>query len=163
MFGAGAEGIRPETLRHVTCSSIGMTKEELQQRSLEFSVAVRPICEIVGALPGGRNASEQLLACSSSAAANYRAACRARSRAEFIAKLGTAVEESDEAVFWLEYIERSGLRTRNQLEAHLDEARQLRAIFAASYGTARFNHNRTRNPRPPLGFRQRKPKKPGDP
>ncbi|MBY0497343.1 MAG: four helix bundle protein [Cyanobacteria bacterium] len=119
-----------------------MDKEELQERSLQFAIDVRPICEIVATLSGGRTAGEQLLACSSSAAANYRAACRARSRAEFISKLGTVVEESDESVYWLEYIARSGLRTPNEVESHLDEARQLRAIFAASYGTARFNYNR---------------------
>ena len=67
-------------------------------------------------------------------------ACRARSRAEFVSKLGLVVEEIDEAVYWLELITRSGLTGPADLEGLLDEAQQLRAIFAASYGTARKNH-----------------------
>jgi four helix bundle protein len=109
-----------------------MTKEELQERSLQFAADIRLISDRVRAIPGGRNTADQLLNCSTSMAANYRAACRGRSRAEFIAKLGTVVEESDET---------------------LDEAKQLRAIFAASYGTARSNygeredeHRRRRRP-----------------
>jgi four helix bundle protein len=124
-----------------------MNKEELQARSLKFSVDIRVICAVVRRLEGGRTPAEQLLACSASAASNYRAACRGRSRAEFISKLGTVVEESDESVYWLEYIEKSGLMSANQLEVYLDEARQLRAIFAASYGTARSN-NRKGNRKP---------------
>ena len=77
-------------------------------------------------------------------AANYRAACRARSRAEFIAKLGTVVEESDESVYWLEYIVASGLLPPSAVAQQLDEARQLRSIFAASLGTSRDNYRRNR-------------------
>lgn len=118
-----------------------MDKKELQERSLTFAVEIRSLAERIWSMPGGRNAAGQLIDCSSSAAANYRAACRARSRAEFIAKLGTVVEESDEAVFWLEYIGQTRLLRPTELTALLDEARQLRAIFAASYGTARANYN----------------------
>ena len=119
-----------------------MDKEELQERSLKFAAAIRPISQRVRAIPGGRKTADQLLDCSASIAANYRAACRGRSTAEFIAKLGTVVEESDETVFWLEYIVRSGFLCQDDVAGHLDEARQLRAIFAASYGTARANYRR---------------------
>ncbi|MDP2391153.1 MAG: four helix bundle protein, partial [Acidobacteriota bacterium] len=78
--------------------------------------------------------------CATSVGANYRAACRARSRAEFVAKLGLVVEEIDEAVYWLELLTRGGLAVPATLEGLLDEAQQLRAIFAASYGTARKNY-----------------------
>lgn len=69
------------------------------------------------------------------------AACRARSRAEFISKLGTVVEESDETVYWLEYLARSGTIFAGHDDL-LDEARELRAIFATSLATARANHAR---------------------
>jgi four helix bundle protein len=82
--------------------------------------------------------------CATSVGANYRAACRARSRAEFIAKLGLVVEECDEAVYWIEFVERAGMLSAAELAACLDESRQLRAIFAASYGTARANHSARR-------------------
>lgn len=76
-----------------------------------------------------------------SVAANYRAACRARSRAEFISKLGTVVEECDESVYWLEYLARTGMMFTGHADL-LAEAQELRAIFAASYRTARANHKK---------------------
>ena len=87
---------------------VSMTKQELQARSLKFAAEIRPIPDRVRAIPGGRKSADQLMDSLSSMAANYRAACRGRSRAEFIAKLGTVVEESDETVFWLEYMIGSG-------------------------------------------------------
>ena len=117
-----------------------MDKEELQQRSRTFAVQIRHLCERLMQKPTGRQAANQLLDAATSTAANYRSACRGRSRAEFIAKLGVVVEECDESVHWLEYIEESGLMPAGEIADHLDEAKQLRAIFAASYGTARRNH-----------------------
>ena len=119
-----------------------MNKEELQERSLKFATEVRQLSMKVRLLPGGRGTADQLLNCATSVGANYRSACRARSRAEFIAKLGIVVEECDESVYWLEFIERGGLLPASEVARSLDEARQLRAIFAASYGTARANHRR---------------------
>ncbi|HYE87024.1 MAG TPA: four helix bundle protein, partial [Vicinamibacterales bacterium] len=95
-------------------------------------------------LPTGRGTAMQLLSASQSVAANYRAACRGRSRAEFIAKLGTVVEEADESVMWLELIQASKLLTTPDVVKLLDEAQQLRAIFAASLGTARRNDRKRR-------------------
>lgn len=119
-----------------------MDKEELQERSLSFAASLKRLTDQLRTLPGARNACDQLLDASSSMAANYRAACRGRSRPEFIAKLGTVVEESDESVFWLEYFVTSGLVSDSAVADYLDEARQLRAIFAASLGTARSNYRR---------------------
>ena len=76
--------------------------------------------------------------------ANYRAAKRGRSSAEFIAKLGTVVEEADEAVEWLEFMSEGRIARDEQL---LDEARQLQRIFGKSLGTARQNHRRSTRPR----------------
>jgi four helix bundle protein len=68
--------------------------------------------------------------------ANYRAVCRARSRAEFVAKLGTVVEEADETVFWLELLIESGISQENRTMVLLGEAKELLIIFSASRQTS---------------------------
>ncbi len=81
-----------------------MDAEELKKRTKQFALRV---LNLVGALPNniqGRAVGGQLVRAGTSVAANYRAACRGRSRAEFIAKLGTVEEEADESAFWLELI-----------------------------------------------------------
>lgn len=117
-----------------------MDKEELQARSLKFAVAVAGLTRVMRESPNGRVPADQLSRCAASVGANYRAACRARSRAEFIAKLGLVVEEVDEAVYWLELVTLGGMTAPANSQDLLDEAHQLRAIFAASYGTARKNY-----------------------
>jgi len=92
------------------------------------------------ALPRTREAnviSQQVLRSATSVAANYRAAGRSRSKAEFLAKIGVVVEEADETVFWLEMLADSGIVQSAKLENMLDEANQLVAIFAASRRTGR--------------------------
>jgi four helix bundle protein len=121
-----------------------MDKEELQQRLLAFAAAVRVFCEDLRKNPMNRNSVDQLLDCSSSVGANYRSACRGRSRAEFIAKLGVAVEEIDESMYWLELLLNGGAVTPEGIGPYLDEAGQLRAILAKSYGTAKANHVRNK-------------------
>lgn len=118
---------------------VGMDKNELQERSLRFAVAITRLTQAMRDIPDSRGPADQLSRCATSVGANYRAACRARSRAEFISKLGLVVEEIDEAVYWLTLMARAELTSVN-LKDLLDEAQQLRAIFAASYGTARKNH-----------------------
>ncbi len=96
------------------------------------------LCEVVRSRPGGgHEPANQLQKSASSAAANYRAAARARSPKEFVAKLGVVNEESDEAVYWLEFIGNTALALGAELKLLQEESRELRAIFAASYGTAR--------------------------
>lgn len=124
-----------------------MDKDELQRRSLAFAVAVTRLTHTMRENPNSRAPADQLSRSATSVGANYRAACRARSRAEFIAKLGTVVEEIDETVYWLELVTRGRLVVSDDVEGLLDEAQQLRAIFAASYGTARRNHELARQHR----------------
>ena len=80
---------------------------------------------------------KQLLRCGTSVAANYRAVCRARSKAEFVARLGIVAEEADEAVLWLELLIESGILKSELTEGLLKEARELTAILTASRETAR--------------------------
>ena len=81
----------------------------------------------------------QLARCATSVASNYRGTCNARSRAEFIAKLGIVVEESDESEFWLDTCLRKPVAEGEHTERLRREAAELRAIFGKSLGTARAN------------------------
>jgi four helix bundle protein len=86
-------------------------------------------------LPPAREAQVigyQLLRCGTSVGANYRAACQARSRAEFIAKIGIVAEEADETVFWIELLSDVGIVKKERLNQLLKEAQELTAIFSAS-------------------------------
>jgi len=80
---------------------------------------------------------KQLLRSGTSVAANYRPACRARSKAEFVAKLGVVLEEVDESVLWIEMLIDAGIIKKSRLNELLNEARQLTAIFTASRQTAK--------------------------
>src|ERR1035441_10239196 len=80
--------------------------------------------------------TKQILRSGTSVAANYRASCRARSQAEFVAKIGTVEEEADETALWLELLVESGTMPARKLSALLEEANELTAIMAASHKTA---------------------------
>lgn len=111
--------------------------EQLRQRTKRFAIRVTAMFD---ALPHKASAyvlGKQALRSGTSVAANYRAACRARSKAEFIAKIGVVAEEADESVFWLEMLLDTEIVTAKKLESLLKEARELSAIFTASYDTAR--------------------------
>jgi four helix bundle protein len=113
-----------------------MTTEELNQRTKSFAVRVT---RLVDALPNtvkGRAIANQIMRSATSIGANYRAACRARSRAEFIAKIGVVEEEADETAFWLELIIDTDLCGQSQIEPLLKEAGELVAIMAASRKSA---------------------------
>jgi four helix bundle protein len=111
--------------------------EELKERTARFAT---DIVTLRRALPPTREANRianQLLDAATSSAANYRAVCRARSRAEFVAKMGTVVEETDEAAFWLEMLIRTEIMSARALKALCGEAGELTSIFAASLRTAK--------------------------
>jgi four helix bundle protein len=113
-----------------------VNEQAMIKRTKEFALR---IMKLVRALPGtvqGRSIANQLMRSGTSVAANYRAACRARSKAEFISKLGTVEEEADESVFWMELIIEGDLLTDKQVRPLLTEAGELVAIAAASRKTA---------------------------
>jgi len=116
-----------------------MTSAELKARTKDFALRVG---RLVDALPNtvkGRTIVNQIMRSATSVAANYRAACRARSRAEFIAKIGVVEEEADETAFWLELIIDSNIRSEKQIDPLLKEASELIAIMAASRKSAIAN------------------------
>ena len=113
-----------------------MTERELLQRTKQFALR---IFKLVGALPEtiqGRAVASQLIRSGTSVAANYRAACRARSKPEFVAKLGVVEEEVDESAFWLELIMETNLLNATKVEPLLSEASEIVAIMASSKKTA---------------------------
>ena len=123
-----------------------MDAEELKQRTKRF--ALRTL-KLVAALPDniqGRAVGGQLVRAGTSVASNYRAACRGRSRAEFIAKLGVVEEEADESAFWLELIIESSLLKPKLVQPLLDEASELTRIVASSRLTAKTKLTRRNEP-----------------
>src|SRR5262245_28559877 len=113
-----------------------MNETTLKERTRHFALR---IIKLVGALPKnleGRTLGSQLIRSGTSVGATYRAACRGRSKAEFIAKLGNVEEEPDEGAFWMEMIIDSGLMKRSRVELLLVEANELVAIMVASRKSA---------------------------
>ena len=116
-----------------------MNREDMKTRTKQFGLRV---VKLVGALPHtieGQVLGRQLLRAGTSVGANYRAACRGRSKAEFIAKLGNVEEEADESAYWLEMIMEARLMPKKLVEPLHHEAEELTAIVAASKITARRN------------------------
>lgn len=110
--------------------------EALRARSKNFAIRV---VKLFKALPRRQDAyviGKQLLRSGTSVAANYRAVCRARSRAEFVAKMGVVVEETDETLFWLEIMAETEIIPAERLAALSTEAGELLRIFSASRKTA---------------------------
>jgi four helix bundle protein len=112
--------------------------EELKARTKRFALRVIALVATLPKTPAGDVMGRQLLKSGTSVAANYRSACRSRSHQEFVARIGVVLEEADESELWLELLVESRVAQRGaELEALMDESRQLRAIFAAANLTAR--------------------------
>jgi four helix bundle protein len=111
--------------------------EELRNRTRQFAVRVVRLFRALPKAQEARVIGNQLLRSATSVAANYRAVCRSRTKAEFIAKVGIVVEETDETVFWLEFLIDTGVVRQERLDGLLAEANELLAIFAAAQRTAK--------------------------
>jgi four helix bundle protein len=114
-----------------------MTAEQLKERTRNFGIRTVKVVEKLPAKRSATTIGQQLLRCGTSVGANYRAACRARSDAEFRAKLGICEEEADEAIYWFELIVELGYIRARQLEDLIREANELLAIIVASIKTSR--------------------------
>jgi four helix bundle protein len=114
-----------------------MDKEEMKRRTKRFALRVIRLTE---SLPRGQTAAvigRQLLRSGTSVGANYRAACRAKSTADFISKMGTVEEEADESLYWMELLVEAGIVEAKKVESLMKEADELVAITVASINTAR--------------------------
>src|SRR2546427_12475634 len=118
------------------CSRMSTTSEELKQRAKQFGLRILILLNNLPNTIGGRAVANQLVRSATSVGANYRAACRARSRAEFASKIGTVAEEADESLYRLELIRDGELMPDSKISLLLKEANELTAILAAGRKSA---------------------------
>ncbi len=115
----------------------GMDQDEMKQRTKLFALG---IIQLVESLPKERTAGVlggQLLRSGTSVGSNYRSACRAKSIADFISKMGIVEEEADESLYWMELIIEAGVEVNIKMDALMKEAGELLAITVASIKTAK--------------------------
>ena len=116
-----------------------MNQQAMKRRTKEFSLRVIHLCQELPNDYVSRRIGDQLLRSGTSIGANYRAACRARSPKEFIAKLGIVEEEADEAMFWMETLIESNIVPEQLIKPLLKEANEILSIIVATIRTARSN------------------------
>ena len=114
-----------------------MTESDLKDRMRKFAVRVLKLVDALPSTVSGRTLSNQIARSGTSVAANYRAACRSRSKAEFISKLGIVEEEADETLFWLELAIETRLVPEKKLKLLMQETEELLKITVSSINTAR--------------------------
>jgi four helix bundle protein len=112
-------------------------EEELKKRMMDFAVSVIRLAEGLPRNQAAEVVSKQLIRCATAVGANYRSACRGRSRADFISKLGIAEEEADEAQYWLEILGCLDFTSGDEYHRLRREAQELTAILTSSGKTAK--------------------------
>jgi len=127
-----------------------VSKTELLARTKTFSLRILTLVDHLPRTISGRAIGNQLVRCGTSVGANYRAACRSRSRAEFAARLGIVAEEADETLYWLELLRDEKLLSEAKLSDLLREANELTAIFTAGRRTS--SHTQTSNIKPQTSY-----------
>lgn len=120
-----------------------MDKHELKDRTKNFALRVMKMSDALPHSRAGDVVARQIIRSATSTAANYRAALRGRSRADFTSKLGVVLEEADETLFWLEIIAESGLLSQRRIQSLMTEAEELVCIFTASLITTRGNSRKS--------------------
>jgi four helix bundle protein len=115
---------------------VNMNREELTDRTKKLAHRCVKLAMALPETPLGKHIGGQLIRCSTSVAANYRATCLSQSNASFVAKISIVLEEADEAAFWLEFIIDEKLLKKKLVEPLLKEAEELTKIFASSRKTA---------------------------
>jgi four helix bundle protein len=116
-----------------------MKQNDLLARTKAFALRVIKLVDALPNTAAGRMIGGQLIRSGTSVSSNYRAACRGRSKAEFIAKLGIVEEEADECCHWLELIIEAGLMDESRVKDLLKEANEITAIMVSSKKTSRQN------------------------
>ena len=111
----------------------------MKARTMQFALRAIRLCRNIPASQEGRVIGRQLLRSATSVGANYRAACRARSKADFVSKLAIVLEEADETLFWLELLVQANIMPEEKLKLLIQEANELVSIFVTSLRTAK-NH-----------------------
>src|SRR5262245_34257553 len=120
--------------------AVSMTKDELKERTMKFALELMQLVDDLPHPQKGRVVTFQLVKAATSVRANYRAACRGRSKAEYLSKLQTVLEDSDESHFWLELIYRTGHLAEGKVRATEQESNELTAIFNSPLYRGRNNN-----------------------
>jgi len=128
-----------------------MNPEQMKRRTEAFALAVIRTVEKLPRSTTAEVIGKQLLRSGTAVGANYRACCRARSKRDFIAKLGIVEEEADESMYWMELLVDSGVVHESDVAGLLDEASQIAAMTVSSIRTARQHNPQSaiRNPKSP--------------
>jgi len=113
-----------------------MNEQEMKQRTKTFALRILDLADALPRTRSGNVIAGQIVRSGTSVAANYRALCRAKSRADFVNKTSIVEEEADESCFWLELLIDRGLLAPRRVQPLLKEANELTAIFVASRKTA---------------------------
>src|SRR6266446_5877216 len=114
-----------------------MNQDQMKNRTKEFAKRVIRLCRNLPRSEEGRLIRNQLFKAGTSVGANYRAACRGRSKADFISKLGIVLEETDESHYWMEIIVETEIMKPDLLAPLMTEANELVSIFVSSLNTAK--------------------------
>ncbi len=114
-----------------------MNPEELKARTRAFTLRIIRVAESLPETPTAKVIRNQMLRCGSSVGANYRAACRAKSKADFVSKMGIVEEEADETIYWMELLIDAEIVERPRIADLLDEANQILSIVISSIRTAK--------------------------
>jgi len=114
-----------------------MDQKQMKNRTKEYAKRIISLCRSLPETNEGRRIGDQLFRAGTSVGANYRAACRARSKAEFVAKLGTVLEEADETVYWLEIISETKIMDSSRLISLMKEGDEIISILVATLNTSR--------------------------
>jgi len=114
-----------------------MTPEQLQERTKRFALSIIKLSNNIERNVAGKIIASQLVRSGTAVAANYRATCRSRSRADFISKVGVVAEEADESALWLELLSEAKLLDEKTAKPVLKEAEEITRIMAASWKTSR--------------------------
>ncbi len=121
-----------------------MTPDEMKKRTKQYGLRIIRAAASLPRTFAARHIGGQLLRAGTSVGANYRAACRARSQVEFIAKLGIVEEEADETIYWMEMLVEAGIMPKAKLSALMTEANEILSIVVASINTARGGARRSK-------------------
>ena len=117
-----------------------MNPDELKSRTRRFALRVFRLAECLPDTPTARVIRNQMIRCGSSVGANYRAACRAKSKPDFVSKMGTVEEEADETIYWMELPIDTGIVKTKRIADLMSEADEILAIVVASIKTAKRQH-----------------------
>ena len=116
-----------------------MTQKEMKERTKEYAKRIIKLCRALPDGPENRRISDQLFRAGTSVGANYRAACRARSKAASFSKLGIVLEEADESLYWLEIITETRQVNPNLVGSLITEGNEIVAILVSSINTSKHS------------------------